>query len=93
MDLYFYSPSQQKHYKLTKVRDRSFLYWVAVYPIDGGGFFHGRGRDFISDFDKAQKLMEEMGKPTSEPTYINALKDYFAIDKRDRDLFIRQFNL
>lgn len=69
------------------------IYWVAVYRTDAGGFFHGRGADAVADLATGKKLLEMMAQPAKEKDYINALKDYFAIDKKIREQFIKTYNL
>jgi hypothetical protein len=90
---YYYSSRQSRHYKLSQQDDRVLIYWVSVYRTDGGGFFHGRGADAVADLPTGKKLLEMMAEPSTEQDYINALKDYFAIDKKVREQFIKAYNL
>jgi hypothetical protein len=93
MDLFFKSDQQRKTYKLSQTKNRCLMYWVAVYQLDGGGFFHGRGADPVESWEKGVKLLESMAQPATEQDYINAMKDYFAIDKNVRKQFIVRYNL
>lgn len=90
---YYYSGQHSRHYKLSQQGERTLIYWVSVYSTDGGGFFHGRGADAVADLPTGRKLLEMMAEPATEQDYINALKDYFAIDKKVREQFIRTYNL
>lgn len=90
---YFHSVQQSKFYKLTQQGDRVLIYWVSVYAIGGGGFFHGRGADPVSDIDTGLKILQAMANPSTEEAYIQALKDYFAADKKVREQFIKAYNL
>ncbi len=93
MDIFYFSESQRKHYKLSQQGERTFLYWVAVYQTEEGGFFHGRGRDAVASMELGAELMEKMGKEMTEADYIQAMKDYFAIDKKVREQFIATYKL
>jgi hypothetical protein len=93
MDLFYYSDSQKKHYKVSEQSGKVWMYWVAVYATEEGGFFHGRGRDYVASMELACELMEKMGEEISEARYIQAMKDYFAIDKKVREQFIEVYKL
>lgn len=93
MEMFFRSDKQHKTYKLSQTKQGCLMYWVAVYQLDGGGFFHGRGADPVANWETGVKLLEAMGRPVTEQDYINAMKDYFAIDKSVRKYFITRYNL
>lgn len=91
---YYRSTEQRKIYKLTVVDGIVQLYWITVYQLTDGSFFHGRGMDVMKSLEKAEKVCELMtDSPASEADYMTALKDYFAIDKKVREQFIQKYNL
>jgi hypothetical protein len=93
MDLFYKSDQQQKTYKLSQNKYGCLIYWVAVYQLDGGGFFHGRGADPVANYQTGKKILDAMARPVEEEQYLNAIKDYFAIDKKVRNQFISRYNL
>lgn len=93
MPLYFRSDAQNKTYKLDESEDICYIYYVQV-SATRHSFTHARGRDHVRDLETAKKLMETLeAVPVSEQDYISALKDYFAIDKKVREQFIKSYNL
>lgn len=93
---YFFHPDANKSYKLdTDAKGNSWIYYVQVKQFpDTGSFVHARGRDAVNSQATARKLIEAMGGlPSTEAKYIAMLKDYFAIDKKVREHFIKIFNL
>jgi|GEM_PF-3298665 len=93
MDLYFRSPTTQRTYKLVQDEELVYLYYVQVSATKHS-FTHARGRDYVQNMDMARQMMKTMdAHPVKEQDYINALKDYFAIDKKVRDQFIKTYNL
>lgn len=97
MTLYYRSEQQRKVYKLIQTTSNEgtkvLIYWVSIYSTEGGGFFHGRGADVVESLEMGQKMLEYLGKPTTEKDYIDSLKDYFAADKKVREQFIKAYNL
>ena len=93
MHTYFWCPSQQRTYKLVQEENHVYLYYVQVSATTHS-FVHARGRDVVTSMDIAQQVMGTLeAKPVKEQDYINALKDYFAIDKKVREQFIKAYNL
>lgn len=93
---YYRDPEQHKSYKVEpgKPGRPTYIYWVQVHKDFGtGAFIHARGRDVVDHPDKAKHLLEATAKPATEQHYINALKDYFAIDKKVREQFIETYKL
>jgi hypothetical protein len=92
---YWKDTQQRKTFKLdTSSNDKvAFVYWVQVHMESNGAFIHARGRDVISIKDKAEEILKETATATTEKEYIEALKDYFAIDKKVREQFISQYKL
>ena len=94
LEQFFTSNSQRKIYKLQ--RDSSgkvTLFWVSVWKDEEGNFQHGRGGDAMPSWEKGLEVCRLMAKPAQESDYIEALKDYFAIDKHIREAFIKKYNL
>jgi hypothetical protein len=93
MDQYFRHNTENKVYKVSQQKDKILIYWVAIYGLPGGGFFHGRGADSLDDIKKALDLMHYLAKPSTEDDYITMLKNYFAADKKVREQFIAKYKL
>lgn len=93
MDNYFRSATLQKTYKISQEKENTYMYWVAVHETEGGGFLHARGKERAESMEKAMEMMAVIAKPVKEEDYITALKDYFAIDKKVRESFIKNYKL
>lgn len=93
MDQYFRHTTENKVYKVSQQKERILIYWVGIYGLPGGGFFHGRGADSLNSMEAALELMKHLAKPSTEDDYITMLKDYFAADKKVREQFIKTFKL
>lgn len=93
METYYRSEQQRKIYKLKKTEAGAELYWVSVYQLKDGSFFHGRGMDVVDTYEKGQLACEMLAVTATSEDYLTALKDYFAIDKRVRESFINQYKL
>lgn len=93
MDRYYFSADQHKAYKLHANNGKADLFWVQVYQLTNGSFFHGRGMERLETFEKALEACELMAKPCGEEVYLEKLKDYFAIDKKIREAFIKKYKL
>ncbi|AWW31854.1 hypothetical protein DN752_17900 [Echinicola strongylocentroti] len=85
---YFHSITQKKTYKLHCTDDQTYVYWVSVYATTEGAFVHARGRDVFKDKCTALNYLEFLAKPCRESDYMDALKDYFQIDKAHREQFL-----
>lgn len=92
-DLFFYSAQQKKTYKLSTTKNGTLMYWICVCKTEGGGFLHARGADPIESMEKGKEILTAIGVQVGESDYINALKDYFAIDKKVREAFIQTYKL
>tara|TARA_R110002074_G_scaffold243116_1_gene414894 strand:- start:286 stop:573 length:288 start_codon:yes stop_codon:yes gene_type:complete len=92
---YWKDLKQRKTYKMDPdTRDGVVhLFWVQVHMNDDGSFIHARGRDIINTKENAEKILKETALPYTEQGYIDSLKDYFAIDKKVREQFIKQYKL
>lgn len=94
MEKFFKSTSQRRTYKLHRdSSEKVTLYWVSVWKDEEGNFQHGRGGDIMPSWEKGLEVCQIMAKPAQESDYIDALKDYFAIDKHIREAFIKKYNL
>lgn len=69
------------------------LFWVSVWKDADGSFQHGRGGDVLSSWEKGLEACTIMAQECTEQDYIDALKDYFAIDKKIREAFIEKYRL
>lgn len=92
-DLFFFSENQKKTYKLCTTPSGSMMFWISVYKKENGGFLHARGADFVECRESAFRILEAHAVPIEETDYVNALKDYFAIDKKVRETFIQTYHL
>jgi len=92
---YWKDTKQRKTYKVdtTSEKDEAYIYWVQVHMFDDGAFVHARGRDVVQGKYKAKEILEVTAAPSTEKEYISSLKDYFAIDKKVRGQFIKQYEL
>ncbi|PRY90594.1 hypothetical protein [Mongoliibacter ruber] len=94
MAKYFRSDSQRKTYKLEmSISGKALLYFVSVTAQNDGSFLHARGCDVFKHESTALEIMETIAVPATEDDYLTALKDYFAIDKKVREAFIKTYNL
>ncbi|WP_289030721.1 hypothetical protein [uncultured Algoriphagus sp.] len=93
MERYFVDPSKKKTYKLRETDQGAQLYWVQVYQFADGSFIHSRGMDRLESFAKGLEVCGLLAKEASESDYIEALKEYFSIDKKIREAFIKNYNL
>jgi len=90
---FFRSDQERKTYKLDPAAEVCYVYYIHV-ASNGHDFTHARGRYHVADLAAAKALMKTLGAtPAVEQDYINAMKDYFAIDKRVREQFIEKYNL
>jgi hypothetical protein len=92
MDEFLIDPQEHKTYKLSTHDGKTFIYWVSVFATKEGAFFHGRGRELVRDPQKVNSLKQKASQAT-EQDYINAMKDYFQIDKKVREEFIKHYKL
>ena len=94
LEAFYRSYDQHKIYKLHQDKKGGvMLFWVSVWKDAHGNFHHGRGGDAMPSWEKGKEVCDIMAQPASESDYIDALKDYFAIDKKIREAFIKQYNL
>jgi hypothetical protein len=94
LEAYFKSVNPSKTYKLSQdAQGQVILFWVSVWKDAQGSFQHGRGGDVLSSWEKGYEVCQLMAAPAEESDYINALKDYFAIDKKIREAFIEKYKL
>jgi hypothetical protein len=93
MERYFVDPGKKKTYKLREIEAGAQLYWVQVYQYEDGSFIHSRGMDRVESFEKGLEVCGLLAKDATEADYIEALKEYFGIDKKIREAFIKNYNL
>lgn len=93
MDRYFVDEGKRKYYKLQENNQGASLYWVHVAGFEDRSFVHSRGMDKLESFEKGLEVCGLLAKPCQESDYIDALKGYFAIDKKVRESFIEKYNL
>ncbi|MEX2591860.1 MAG: hypothetical protein WD426_03740 [Anditalea sp.] len=91
---YWKDPKQKKTIKLDPCEDkeRARMYWVQVRLEANGSFIHARGCD-VADREKAEDILRLTANPAVEADYVQALKDYFAKDKKVREQFIDAYKL
>jgi hypothetical protein len=87
---YFYSESSDKFFALKMENNEIRLYWVSVKGDKSRSFLHARGADTFPSLEMALKFLNLVAVPSNESVYIEAIKDYFAADKKLRELFIKQ---
>lgn len=94
MEQFFKSESRRRIYKLQRdPSGKATLFWVSVWKDEEGNFQHGRGGDAMPSWEQGLEVCKLMALPATESDYIDALKDYFAIDKKIREAFIKKYNL
>jgi hypothetical protein len=94
LEAFFRSTTQRRIYKLhLDPSGKTMLFWVSVWKDQEGNFQHGRGGDTMPSWERGMEVCQLMAEPIQESDYIDALKDYFAIDKKIREAFIKKYNL
>lgn len=96
MSSYWRDADKNKTFKVDTENDDgvAYVYYVQIWRDPNTlAFVHARGRDVIQKADKAEEIMKLTSLPVTENVYIQALKDYFAIDKKVREQFIEKYKL
>lgn len=90
MNLKFYHNPEVNEY-VKRTSETTFFY-IQVAAWSNGDFVHQRGHASFETPEECQNYLENY-KEVSKKDYIEAGKAYFAIDKKVREEFIKQYNL